>query len=158
MSLAHEAHTVTVVQKRGQGSDDPKSAWCQACMGWVTQLLVRTGVDPIPPEWGGPLTEDEKKLPWLQKENLTLFSPHQVAEWDETHQDLVMLGGSGRSQRGKEMQVRYHRMPDGTIDTTGGRQEGSTLAAQRNHLSVKYDTQVRFLLGTASVLLPDGTM
>jgi hypothetical protein len=69
-----------------------------------------------------------------------------------------MLGGTGRSQRGKEMQVCYHRMTDGTIDTTGGRQEGNTLAAQRNHLSVKYDTQVRFLLGTASVLLPDGTV
>ena len=148
--------TVTVVQKRCQGSDDPRSAWCQACLGWVTQLLVRTGVD-IPPEWGGPLTEEEKKLPWFQEENLTLFSPHQVAEWDETHQDLVMLGGSGRSQRGKEIQVRFHRMPDGTIDTTGGLQEGSALAQQRNRLSVKYDTQVRFLLGTASVLLPDGT-
>ena len=65
--------TVTVVQKRGQGSNDPESAWCQACMGWVTQLLVRTGVDPIPPEWGGPLTEDEKKLPWFQKKNSLSF-------------------------------------------------------------------------------------
>ena len=26
--------TVTVVQKRAQGSDDPQSAWCQACMAW----------------------------------------------------------------------------------------------------------------------------
>ena len=34
--------TVTVVQKRAQGSDDPNSAWCQACMAWVTQLLIRT--------------------------------------------------------------------------------------------------------------------
>ena len=49
-------------------------------------------------------------------------------------------------------------MPDSTIDTTGGRQEGSTLGQQRNRLSVKYDTQVRFLLGTAVVLLPDGTV
>ena len=148
--------TVSVVQKRSQGSDDPESAWCQACLGWVTQLLVRTGVD-IPPEWGGPLTEEEKKLPWFNKTKLTLFSPHQVAEWDETHQDLVMLGGSGRSRRGKEIQVRFHRMPDGTIDTTGGDGEGSTLSEQRNRLSVKYDKQVRFLLGTASVQLPDRT-
>ena len=67
-----------------------------------------------------------------------------------------MLGGSGRSQLGKEIQVRFHRMPDGTVDPTGGQREGSTLGPQRNRLSVKYDTQVRFLLGTASVLLPDG--
>ena len=25
--------TVTVVQKRAQGSDDPDSAWCKACLG-----------------------------------------------------------------------------------------------------------------------------
>jgi hypothetical protein len=46
-------------------------------------------------------------------------------------------------------------MPDGTINTTGGQQEGSTLVEQHNHLSVKYDMQVPFLLGTASVLLPN---
>ena len=34
--------TVTVVQKRAQGSDDPESAWCQAFKGWATQLLLRT--------------------------------------------------------------------------------------------------------------------
>ena len=27
---------VTVVQKRSQGSEDPDSIWCHACMGWVT--------------------------------------------------------------------------------------------------------------------------
>jgi len=148
--------TVTVVQKRSQGSDDPHSAWCQACMAWVTQLMVRIEMD-IPEEWGGRLTDDELALPWFQIRNLTLFSPHQVVDWDETHQELVMLGGVGRSARGKEMQVRFHRMPDGTIDPTGGEQEGSTLSQRRNHLSVKYSTDVRFLLGTASVILLDGT-
>ena len=49
-------------------------------------------------------------------------------------------------------------MPDGSVDTTGGEQEGSTLGDQRNHLSVKFDKDVRFLLGTCCVLLPDGTM
>ena len=34
--------TVTVVQKRAQGRDGIKLAWCQVCMGWATQLLVRT--------------------------------------------------------------------------------------------------------------------
>jgi hypothetical protein len=126
---------VTVVQKRAQGSDDEKSAWCQACMGWVTQLLVRTQVD-IPEEWGGPLTDDELARPWFQLENLTTFSPHQVVDWDETHQALVMLGGAGRSRRGNEIQVRFHRMPDVSIDGTGGKQEGSTLANRRNQLSV----------------------
>ena len=56
--------TVTVVQKRAQGSDDIKSTWCQACMGWATQLLVRTQQD-IPEEWGGPLTPEELLKPWF---------------------------------------------------------------------------------------------
>ena len=149
--------TVTVVQKRAQGSDDIKSAWCQACMGWATQLLVRTQQD-IPEEWGGPLTPEELLKPWFQVANLTPFSPHQVVDWDETHQDLVMPGGSGRSARGTEYQVRFHMMPDGSIDTTGGKQEGSTLAERKYRLSVKYEKHVRFLLGTASVLLLDGTL
>ena len=34
--------TVTVVQKRGQGNSDPASAWCQACLGWATQPLIRS--------------------------------------------------------------------------------------------------------------------
>ena len=50
--------TVTVVQKRAQGGEDPQSAWCQACMAWATQLLVRTQ-QVIPEEWGGPLTPEE---------------------------------------------------------------------------------------------------
>ena len=137
---------VTVVQKRAQGSDDEKSAWCQACMGWVTQLLVRTQVD-IPEEWGGPLTDDELTRPWFQLENLTKFSPHQVVDWDETHQALVMLGGTGRSRRGNEIQVRFHQMPDGSIDGTGGKQEGSTLANRQNQLSVKYEKEIRFFAG-----------
>ena len=123
--------TVTIVQKRAQGSSDPNSAWCQACMGWATQLLVRSLWDrEIPDEWGGPLTEEERKLPWFQLENLTRISPYQVAEFDKTHQDLVMLGGTGRSNRGTEVQVRFHRMPDGTVDHTGGQQDGSTLATR----------------------------
>ena len=36
---------VTVVQKRSQGSEDPDSIWCQACMGGVTQLMVRMEMD-----------------------------------------------------------------------------------------------------------------
>ena len=149
--------TITVVQKRAQGSDPPNSAWCQACMAWVTQLLIRTRQE-IPEEWGGPLTEEEKMLPWFNVLNLTLFCPHCVVDWDETHQDLVMPGSSGRSRRGTEYQVRFHKMPDGTIDITGGMREGSTLAPRQFRLSVKYDKDVRFLLGTASVLLPDGTL
>ena len=74
------------------------------------------------------------------------------------HEELVMLGGSGRGKRGKEVHVQFYRMPDGTIDTTGGQQPGSTLAPQRNQLSVKFDKDVRFLLGLACVLLPDGTL
>ena len=89
--------------------------------------------------------------------NLTTFSPHQVVDWDETHQDLVMPGGSGRSARGKEYQVRFHRTNDGSIDPTGGKQEGSTMSDRKYRLSVKYEKHIRFLLGTASVLLRDGT-
>ena len=81
--------TFTVVQKRAQGSDDPDSAWCKACLGWVTQLLVRTQQE-IPEEWGGPLTPEELEQPCFQVEKLTTFSPHRVVEWDETHPDLVM--------------------------------------------------------------------
>jgi hypothetical protein len=73
--------TVTVVQKRGQGSNDTKKSWCQACMGWVTQLLVRTRVDPIPPEWGGPLSEDKKKSPWFQKKNSLSFPLTRSLIW-----------------------------------------------------------------------------
>ncbi len=43
------------------------------------------------------------------------------------------------------------------MDTTGGLQESSKLAEQHQQLSVKYDKDVLFLLGTASVLLTDGT-
>ena len=148
--------TVTVVMKRAQGSTDPSSAWCQACHGWVTQLLIRTRQE-IPAEWGGPPTAEELELPWFREENLTFFDPHQVVDWDETHQELVMLGGSGRSQRGKEVQVRFHRTADGRVDPTGGAREGSTIADRRYQLSVKYNTDVCFMLGTASVLLADGT-
>ena len=69
-----------------------------------------------------------------------------------------MPDGSGRSARGTEYQVRFHMMPDGSIDTTGGKQEGSTLAERKYRLSVKYEKHVRFLLVTASVLLLDGTL
>ena len=63
-----------------------------------------------------------------------------------------MLGGSGRSSRGKEVQVRFHRTADGKVDPTGGEREGSTLAERRYQLSVKYNSDVCFLLGTASVV------
>ena len=126
-------------------------------MGWATQLLVRTQQE-IPEEWGGPLTPEELRQPWFQVANLSTFSPHQVVDWDETHQDLVMLGGSGRSVRGSEYKVRFHRMPSGAIDPTGGKQEGSTLAWRKSCLSVKYEKHIRFLLGTASVLLTNGTV
>ena len=118
---------VTVVQKRLQVSEDPDSIWCQACMVWVTQLMARMEMD-IPEKWGGQLTEEELALPWFQLENLTVFSPHQVVDWDETHQDIVQLGGAGRSVRGNETQIRFYRMPNGTIDLTSRKQEGSTLA------------------------------
>ena len=49
-------------------------------------------------------------------------------------------------------------MPDGSVDPTGGDQEGSKLADRKYQLSVKYEKQVRFLLGTCAVLLPDGTV
>ena len=96
-------------------------------------------------------------LLWFQLENLTAFSPHQVVDWDETHQDIVQMGGAGRSARGNETQIRFYRMPDDTIDLTGGKQEGSTLAEKGKQLTVKYNTGVCFALGTASVHLPDGT-
>ena len=86
-----------------------------------------------------------------------MFSQHQVVDWDGTHQDLVMPGGSGRSARGTEYQVRFHWTTDGSIDPTGGKQEGSTLGNRKYRLSVKYEKHIRFLLGTASVLLRDGT-
>ena len=54
--------------------------------------------------------------------------------------------------------MRFHQMPDGTIDHTGGKQEGSTLPERRNQLSVKFSSDVRFLVGTVSVILPDGTV
>ena len=58
--------------------------------------------------------------------------PYQVVEWDETHQHRVIMCGVGRSAMGKETQVRFHRMPDGTVDTIGGQQEDSTLVEKRN--------------------------
>lgn len=65
------------------------------------------------PRGVGPLTEEESKHPWFKLENLTTFSQHQVVDWDETHQELVMLGGAGRAARGKELQTRFCRMPGG---------------------------------------------
>ena len=56
--------TVTPVQRRAQGSNGPDSALCQAAFRWETQLLLRTQVE-IPPERGGSLTEEEKKLSTL---------------------------------------------------------------------------------------------
>ena len=38
-------------------------------------------------------------------------------------------------------------MLDGTIDDTGGKQEGSTLTERRNQLSVKFGSDVRLLVG-----------
>ena len=95
-------------------------------MGCATQLLVRTQQD-IPEEWDGPLTPEELLKPWFQVANLTMFSPHQVVNWDKTHQDLVMPDASGRSARGTEYHVRFHHIPDRSIDTTGGKQKESTL-------------------------------
>ena len=48
-------------------------------------------------------------------------------------------------------------MPDGTVDLTGRKQEGSTLVEKGKQITVKYNTSVCFALGTASVRLPDGT-
>ena len=48
-----------------------------------------------------------------------------------------MLGASGRGARGTDYQVRFHRMLDGLIDPTGGKQEGSTLGDRTYRLSVK---------------------
>ena len=56
--------TLTVVQKQAQGSHDPKSALVQACIGWATQMLIRSG-QTIPEEWGGPLTPEELEKPWF---------------------------------------------------------------------------------------------
>ena len=49
-------------------------------------------------------------------------------------------------------------MPDGSIDTTNGKQEGSTLGERKYHLPVNYEKHIHFLLGTASVLLLDGIL
>ena len=76
---------------------------------------------------------------WFQAENLTFFSPHQVIDWDETHPDLVMPGGNGMSPRGTEYQVCFHRMPNVSIDTTGGEKEGSKLPERKYKLTVKYE-------------------
>ena len=35
-------------------------------------MLIRTKQE-IPEEWGGPLTTEEKELPWFNPENLTMF-------------------------------------------------------------------------------------
>ena len=37
---------------------------------------------------------------------------HQFVKWDKTHQDLLMLGDSRRSKRGKEVQVLFNCIPD----------------------------------------------
>ena len=103
--------------------------------------MARMDMD-IPEKWGSQLTKEELALPWFQLENLTTFSPHQVVDWDETHQEIMQLGGAGRSARGNETQIRFYRMTDGTIDLTGGKQEGSTLAEKGKQLTVKYNTGV----------------
>ena len=107
-------------------------------------MLIRTKQE-IPEEWGGPLTPEEEKLPWFDVSNLTTFSPYQVVDWDETHQDILMPGCSGKTQRDGEYQVRFYRTPDGKIDPTGGEQEGSKLGKRRYRLTVKYDKNYRRL-------------
>ena len=74
---------------------------------------------------------EEKDLPWFKLANLTTFSSHQVVDWDEMHQDLVMPGCSGRSQRGGEYQVRFHWTPDGGVDPTA-REKGDNSLAEHN--------------------------
>lgn len=113
--------TIMVVQKHAQGSNVPESALCQTCMAWVMQLLVRIQAD-ITTKLGGPWTKEEKKKPWFQVKNLTCFSHYQVVELDKTHQYLGMLRGSGRSKRGKEVQVRFQHMPNVMIGMTEGQQ------------------------------------
>ena len=49
-------------------------------------------------------------------------------------------------------------MTNGSVDVTGGEQEGSKMADRKYRLLVKYKQQVRYLLGPGAVLLPDGTV
>ena len=68
-----------MVQKQAQGIDNIKLAWCQAYMGWATQLLVWTQYN-IPKEWGDTLTLEELQKPCFQVANLTTFSSNQVVD------------------------------------------------------------------------------
>jgi hypothetical protein len=49
-------------------------------------------------------------------------------------------------------------MTDGLIDPTSGKHEENTLNNWKDRLSVKYEKHIRFLLGTAAVFLPEGTL
>ena len=74
------------IQKRKQGSSDPKSPWARARKMWVTQLMIRLGTFNMQEKIFGPL---EKR--W-DRDVLGHLSLDQIGWWDETHRKC-MIGG-----------------------------------------------------------------
>jgi len=98
---------VFMIKKRGQGSHDPTSGWCQANHRWALQLLImyrQIETQDIPKKFlnaDGTLPDcfNEDKLPHIRIDNIDF--------WDETHKKVrigkykTVKGGNKWNRRGE---------------------------------------------------------
>ena len=79
------AHRISNIEKRPQGKDDPQSDWEQCRYRWVTQLLVRLGLEPDLSDF----MVDGVIPPCFDKKNLKPLSLAGIVWWDEVHKDYL---------------------------------------------------------------------
>ena len=135
---------IHLIQKRKQGSTDPKSAWSRARKDYCTQLLVRLGDTSIIDSLPRPI---ERRF---DRDALGHLDLHQIVWWDETHRKCL-IGGLSAS---KDYHITFPRDRNGNIDVVRG--EYSKKKVSR--LNVKYEKEARMGLGCAMVapLDPNG--
>ena len=140
---------VTMIQKRGQGSHDPNSGWCQANHRWALQMLImyrQIETQDIPKKFlnaDGTLPDcfNEDKLPHIRIENVDF--------WDETHKK-VRIGKYKVVKGGKQLEYRFPRGTEGLYRSNGDYRVRGT------EYNMKYDSEARFSTGCAIKLDDEG--
>jgi len=133
---------VFMMKKRGQGSHDPASGWCQANHCWALQpLITRRQIETQDTHTkfsneDGTLPDcfNEDKLPHIRIENIDF--------WDETHKK-VRIGKHKTTKGGKQIECLFGRGTEGIIDLNGDHRVGGS------ECDVKQDNEARFMTGCA---------
>ena len=138
--------------KKPQGSGNEEDAWSIARNRQCAQLLVRLNKIKSDDLLLDQFKVEDGILPaWLQYNQLSPIDEYKVSYWDETHKKCEI--GARGSREDKKKFVSFPLDKEGKLDLVNGKY---TEAEEKKYVNVKYEQEVRLLLGVIKIRGNDG--